>query len=149
MTTTSRFGRTRSGHSPIPGAIAIGVVLTGVVCGIAALTNHGAAAWQLPLILASSSLPILTTLGWGLLVDRRTLSGAIAHPEESVENRWYDRAAQGCFHDLLIVLGLGTTALSIIPAGRTLAATNVLLGVLVFIFLDVAIRYQVAKRQDA
>ena len=106
MTTTSRFGRTRSGHSPIPGAIAIGVVLTGVVCGIAALTNHGAAAWQLPLILASSSLPILTTLGWGLLVDRRTLSGAIAHPEESVENRWYDRAAQG-----LLAAGAGLSRL--------------------------------------
>ena len=149
MTTTSHLGRTRSGRSPLPGAIAIGVLLTAVVDAIAALTNHGAAAWQLPLVLTASSLPILTMLGWALVVDRRTIDGFTPRPEESVESRWYDKATRGSFHDLLTALGLATFALSVIPAAHQVPAYVALLVVLVFAGLDVAVRYQLAKRQDA
>ena len=148
-TQKSTFGRTRSGRSPWPGALLIGVALTGVVAGIAALTNDGERSWLLPLLLTASCLPMLTMLGWSLLVDRNSLKGSIANPDESIESTWYDAATRGCFHDILIVAGLTLTAVSIVPALHGLSAQAALSALSLFIAADVVVRYVIAKHRDA
>lgn len=150
MTTTKyRWGRTSSGRSPWPGALAIGFVATGALAALAAAFEHGPRAWLLPLCVAVMLLPILTVVGWAILVDRSTLKGAVARPEESVENRWLDVAIRGGFQDVVSLLGLSLMAMSLIQPLQHLLAKDVLLAVLLFTMADLAVRYQLAKRADA
>lgn len=101
--------------------------------------------WVLGLVVASGALPVLAGTVWMLLVDRATIKGAVRDPEESIESRWYDAAARGAFHDLLVVLGVGTFVVSM--TGWTAELSLVGAGLLLFMVADVAIRYRVQKRR--
>ena len=145
---TSRFGRTRGGRSPWPGALAIGAGLTALVTAAVVAVNQDDRPVVNGVVIAASTLPIFLALGWVILVDRRTLSDVPVNPEESIEGSWYDAATRGAFHDLLLVMGLGLLALSLLPALRDLRAMDVLMGIVVFAGADVGVRYAVARGRE-
>lgn len=101
--------------------------------------------WALGLLVGLGTLPVMTGLVWVLLVDRETISGAVRDPEESIESRWYDAAARGAFHDLLVVLGLGTFVVAVTRWQVELSLVGG--GLVLFMAADVAVRYLVQKRR--
>lgn len=144
----TRWGRLRGGSSTPAMAIAIpaGLVLA-VLVGVIA-----AAMWDAPtppvvvgIGFTVVTLPALVGLVWVFLVDRNTLRGAIDRPEESVEGAWYDKAAQGAFSDILLVVGLGTAFLAI--TGIRIDVLIALIGVLLVAMGSFSVRYLVARRR--
>jgi len=127
-------------------AIPAGLVLAAVVGMIAA------ALWKDPtppvvvgIGFTVVTLPALVALMWVFLVDRDTLHGALDRPEESVEGAWYNRAAQGAFSDILLIVGLGTAFLAI--TGIRIDVLIALIGVLLVAMGSFGIRYLVARRR--
>ena len=105
-TPTHAFGRTRSGRSPWPISIAAGVV-AGMICALAAAAvNGGTSAWRLGLAIFAATAPMLTAGVWAVVVDRSTIRGAAARPEQSVEAAWLDRAAAAGFMDVLALAAI-------------------------------------------
>ena len=149
MTTQSTWGSTRSGRSPWPGAIGIGVAVAAVLGLTVWAFASGTNGLVYGIVAATSFMPGLT-LGWVLVVDRRTVEGAVRNPEESVEAQWYDRATRGTFHDLLAVMGLTAMALSVVPQWRDgLTASDALVACMVFAAADVSVRYLLIKRRES
>ncbi len=89
--------------------------------------------------------PSTLTLAWVFLVDRSTLRGALDRPEESVEGAWYNRAAQGAFSDILLIVGLCTAFLAI--TGIRIDVLIALIGVLLVAMGSFGIRYLIARRR--
>lgn len=146
-TPTHAFGRTRSGRSPWPISIAAGVV-AGMICALAAAAvNGGTSAWRLGLAIFAATAPMLTAGVWAVVVDRSTIRGAAARPEQSVEAAWLDRAAAAGFMDVLALAGLGAGLTAIVPALGELRAWQVLTALWLFAMVDFGVRYQVAKRR--
>ncbi|MFC7401739.1 hypothetical protein [Citricoccus sp. GCM10030269] len=92
-------------------------------------------------------LPPCIMVPWALLVDRNSLTGAVARPEESVESAWYLKASSGAFTDVLLVMGLGTTAVSI--TGVQWPTSLVGLTMLVLMMACFGVRYVHQKRMNA
>ncbi|MDQ1125999.1 hypothetical protein QE428_001032 [Microbacterium sp. SORGH_AS 505] len=144
----TRWGRLRGG-SRIPAmtiAMPVGLVLAAVVGVIAAVM------WDAPtppvvvgIGFTVVTLPALVALAWVFLVDRSTLRGALDRPEESVEGAWYNRAAQGAFSDILLIVGLGTAFLAI--TGIRIDVLIALIGVLLVAMGSFGIRYLIAQRR--
>lgn len=144
----TRWGRLRGG-SRIPAmtiATPVGLVLAAVVGVIAAVM------WDAPtppvvvgVGFTVVTLPALVALAWVFLVDRSTLRGALDRPEESVEGAWYNRAAQGAFSDILLIVGLGTAFLAI--TGIRIDVLIALIGVLLVAMGSFGIRYLIARRR--
>lgn len=144
---TSRWGRPRFGGSQ---ALLILLSLVGGTTGSLAL------AWGLYSIqgqaefwvyLLASFIPcflIFSALTWAILVDRKTITGAVKQPEQTIENHWYKQAAESTFHTLLILLGLASVVFLLFPL--QIQATHFLAGIWVFLVLTFLISYQVHKR---
>lgn len=108
------------------------------------------AAWLAPIapvlafgIFAVCLWPPLTALSWAGFVDRETMRGADRNPEESVESDWYNRSAQGVFHDVMIGAGLGSAIFTFFPFEVELSW--VFLGLTLFVMGDFALRYRINK----
>lgn len=125
----------------------IALLIGAAAYGLATLREQPGARypWIMGLIMAATSLPIGTGVGWFLLVDRTTVRGAIRDTEETVENRWYEKATSGAFHDLMVVLGLGTAVVSL--ARWDLDASTAGVVLLLAMTLSVAVRYLLQKRR--
>ena len=143
------WGRARFGARTVPAmvpAVPVGILLAALLAAAAALAGFSP---QRPLlgaaiVAALTALP-LCALAWAFLVDRDSLKGAAARPEESVETRWYDASAAGAFHDLLIVAGLGTAVLFLTPL--QIDGSIALLAVTVAGMLSMGVRYTVSRRR--
>ena len=143
------WGRARFGARTVPAmvpAVPVGIFLAALLAAAAALAGFSP---QRPLlgaavVAALTALP-LCALAWAFLVDRDSLRGAAARPEESVESRWYDASAAGAFHDLLIVAGLGTSVLFLTPL--EIDGSVALLAVTVAGMLSMGMRYTVSRRR--
>ncbi|NEK59574.1 hypothetical protein GCU56_17085 [Geodermatophilus sabuli] len=103
--------------------------------------------WLRTLVFAACTVGPAYGLGWLLFVSGTVDPGPVTHPEESVEHDWWHRSAAGAFLDLLSVAGLGAAALAV--TGLEVAATTVLMALLVLGFADVAVRFTVLSRRDA
>ncbi|MEV7971940.1 hypothetical protein [Cellulomonas sp. NPDC089187] len=148
-TQRTRWGRTRGANGGAPAfwtALPVAVLLA---AGIGAAS----AAWNLvgprPLlggsIIAAATVWPIFGLVWVLLVDRSTLRGTAARPDETVESAWYRSAASGAFTDLLIAsgIGLGVVAMTQVK----LATTATLCAVLAVGMGSFAVRYLIQRRQ--
>ena len=110
-----KVSQTRWGKARFGGGSA---ALLSISLGIGAIASAGL-GWLFQLLgdaerpvlaftlMAVSTLPVTTALGWAALVDRSTLMGAIEKPDDSIESVWYEKAAGGAFGDILLVGGLG------------------------------------------
>lgn len=149
MPSTSTFGRTRSGRSPWPIALAGGLALSLLVAMAALTLNPGPQAWPLAVLVFAFTLPVSTMAGWALAVDRRTLRGATPRPDESVESAWLQQAGFGACFDLIAVCGLATAAFSLVPGLAGYPASAALGAVTLIGMADVGIRYLVLRRRAA
>lgn len=103
--------------------------------------------WLFPVVFMVLTAPVVTALAWVLLVDRTTIRGATPRPQDSIENRWYDRAAQATCHIMFPVIGLGAALASIT---RWQADTGlVLLALALLMLLVFGGSYLWAKRADS
>ena len=108
----NRFGRIKPDGVPVLRlATPIGVAAAagiGAALWFAFPQMHGGTtAWIGIAVAGACFAPVMVALAWVLLVDRSTIPGAIAHPEHSVENSWYDQTAKDSFHLLLVGTGFG------------------------------------------
>ncbi|MCR2799946.1 hypothetical protein QNO21_12510 [Microbacterium sp. zg-Y818] len=146
-TTKSRWGRARfgGGSATLWGtSLMIGVVVSACGGGLFVALNPDERAGLAFAVVMAGTLPAAAALGWGLLVDRSTIAGAVAKPDDSIESDWYQKAAGGAFHDVLLVGGLGAAAFSF---ARIEASVGVVLAaVVLFAMLDCAARYLWVKR---
>jgi hypothetical protein len=146
----TKWGRARIGSGRVPAmaiAIPCGLVLgfllslVAVWAGIAGPNPVvGGAAFTLCLAVPA------TMLVWVLVLDRSTLQGAADLPEESIESRWYTKAAAGAQTDVILLAGLAVLVLTLLPWGAELDSRVVLGGVIGASFLSFSIRYQVLRR---
>ena len=125
-------------------AVGIGVVVSAVLAGLALMVSSSPEPGLLAVVTAAVVLPVGVALGWGIMVDRSSISGAVDRPEESVESRWWDQAASGALMDGFAMIGLGAGAIAL--TGVEVAADTVLMALWVLLSVDVGIRYLVARR---
>lgn len=141
------WGATKKGHRGVGlwgPAVGIGVVVSAVLAGLALMVSSSPEPGLLAVVTAAVVLPVGVALGWGLMVDRSSISGAVQRPEESVESRWWDQAASGSLMDGFAMIGLGAGAIAL--TGVEVAADTVLMALWVLLSVDVGIRYRVARR---
>lgn len=147
----TKWGRAKLGNGRIPAmAIAVpGGLLFG--CVLALVAVWVGAAGPNPLLGWTVFTLCLTVpgamLAWVLVLDRSTLQGAAEQPEESVESRWYLRAAAGAQTDVIMLAGVGVLVLTFVSAGIDLDPRLVLAGVIGVSFVSFAIRYQLLRRK--
>lgn len=146
----SKWGRARFGGRTVhllTASLVIGVLISAGSGWLYMLLRDGGRPLLEFAVMAVFILPVSTVLGWAVLVDRSTLTGAIEKPEDSVESAWYNKAASGAFTDILLVAGLSCAAVSFLdvegPLGLVLAA------VIAFAMLDFAARYLWLKKSAA
>ncbi|MFT4230464.1 MAG: hypothetical protein QM602_09260 [Microbacterium sp.] len=144
---TSRWGRPRFGGGGallLALSIAGGLLIASGLGGLFALFEQGGSPALAFGVGTAVTLPTAVALSWALMVDWSTIAGRAERAEESIENTWYDRAATGTFHDLLMILGLGAAAFSVT---RLAVDTGLLLMVLCGVAMaDFALRYWATAR---
>lgn len=149
-TKRSRWGRTRVGGTWIPAlavAVPIGVALA---LGTALGVYYGGGLDSDPLltvgILGVAIMFPAIALVYAIVVDRTTIKGAVARPEESIESRWYEKAAAGTFTDLLLVAGI----LAVVASFMTWTAelNLVFSGLILLAMVDFAIRYLLIRKRS-
>jgi hypothetical protein len=146
----SLVGRPRFGGS------AAALVIVSLLIGLAISSGLGALyawigdtgeTWMRFAIVALVTLPVSVMVPWALLVDRSSVKGSIERPEDSVEARWYGKAAEGTMHDMLITVGIGAALFSFTQLQVNTGILLIVLGAL--LMADFGVRYQLAKRADA
>lgn len=154
MTTTpvrTKWGRTKFGAGRTPAmtiAVPAGVVLAGAGGLLSVLAGVTAAHPVLGFWVFTACLTMpAVALVYLLVVDRDTLEGAAERPEESIESRWYDKAASGSFMDLVAGLGITLIVLTFIPGDLAPKLDLVLVAVLAACFVSFGIRYLVLRRK--
>lgn len=118
--------------------------------GVAVAAVVGLLAWLLSpvapalsgVVFAASALPFGLALGWIILVSPKTVPES-PHASDSAEVSWLNTALAGTANDIVIVVGLALTAVSITRA--ELPTALVLLGVLLVAFASTTARYSVAR----
>lgn len=147
----TRWGRSRFGGGSlllVLVSIGLGIVVSSGIGWLAKASQPAQERpWLLFLAVAVVTLPVTTVGAWALLVDRSTLAGAIDEPEETVENRWYEKAATTTFHFLLATLGIGLAVFSFLRVD--IAPPVVVGGYLVVGIAVFAASYLIAKRRDS
>ncbi len=103
--------------------------------------------WLRAGVFAACTLGPACGLGWLLLVAGSTGPDAVARPEETVEQLWWQRSAAAAFLDLLVVSALVLTALAV--TDLRLDAVTVLTGLVVLGLADVTDRMAVLHRREA
>ncbi|MGQ1797356.1 hypothetical protein ACT4S5_09495 [Kocuria oceani] len=154
MTTTqarTKWGRTKLGTGRTPAmaiAVPAGVILAGaggwlsVLVGVTA-TNPALGFWVFSACLTMPAIALV----YVLVVDRDTLEGAVERPDDSIESRWYDRAASGSFMDLVAGLGITLIVLTFVPGEVFVDLDLVLAAVVAACFISFGIRYLVLRRK--
>ena len=120
---------------PVGALLAIGAAVFKV-----AANPTGPHRWAAVAILAACLAGPLIALVWMLIVDRSSLPGATAHPEQAVEHHWHSLAATNTFLITIAAAGIGAA----VTSGNV---SFVLAGIVVFEFLVYGISYLWAKHR--
>ncbi|WP_154794853.1 hypothetical protein [Occultella kanbiaonis] len=124
--------------------IAFALVAAAAIGAVASVFNPEAPLVT-GVVFAAATLGPAGALGWFLFVSPKTVTPD-PNAEDNVENTWLQKAAAGAFTDLLIVLAIALTVVSV--TGRSPDAEILLLGAVVLAMGDVAIRYVVTARRE-
>ncbi|ERG64452.1 hypothetical protein L332_08315 [Agrococcus pavilionensis RW1] len=146
----SNIGRARFGGGTaalVIVSLVIGLAISSGLGALYAWLGETGEGWMRFAIVAIVTLPVSIMLPWALLVDRSSLEGAVDRPEDSVEARWYSKAAEGTMHDVLITVGIGAALFSFTQLQVDTGMLLIVFGTLVM--ADFGVRYQLAKRADA
>jgi hypothetical protein len=120
-------------------ATAVGVTLAALTGTMAAYAQTGGLDPLRLIVFGVMSLPC-----WiGLVSLLRADDERPAHDDESIEMQWTTQATSGAFLDLLLVLGIATTATALLglEAVPTVAFVVVAMG-------DAAARYAILQRRE-
>ncbi|WP_252865176.1 hypothetical protein [Mobiluncus mulieris] len=120
---------------PVGALLAIGAAVFRV-----AANPTGPYRWAAVVILAVCLAGPLIALVWMLIVDRSSLPGATAHPEQAVEHHWHSLAATNTFLITIAAAGIGAA----VTSGNV---SFVLAGIVVFEFLVYGVSYLWAKHR--
>lgn len=128
-------------------------VLT-VVTGLGAAAAIGGVAsvfyrdnpWMAFSVFAACGIGPMVALTWFVFVSKYTVEPD-PHSEDNIESQWYNGAAAGAFHDLLIAGGLSLFVVSITQ--WDLSGQTALLLILLLMMFSFAVRYMVSKRRFA
>ena len=145
--TCSRWGATKAGRRGLGlwgPAVAIGVLIAGVVGGLTFAVSPTDTPGPLAVVTAVMTLPMAVALGWVIMVDRSSIAGAVERPEESVECQWLERASSGALMDAFVMIGLGAGAIAITRVD--VAADLVLMALWALLSADLGVRYLVLRR---
>ncbi|TDE95778.1 hypothetical protein EXU48_05800 [Occultella glacieicola] len=124
--------------------VAFALVVAAAVGAVAAVFNPDAPLLT-GVVFAAATLGPAGALGWFLFVSPKT-AAPDPNAEDNVENTWLEKAAAAAFVDLLVLLSLALTAVSV--SGRSPDPQLLLLGAVVVAMGDVAIRYVIAARRE-
>jgi len=146
--TRTRWGQAKFGDGRIPAVlIAIpGGLLLGAAGGWLAVGTGLAGSHPLlgfAVFTACLAMPAMALM-YVLVVDRNSVEGAVDRPEESVEGKWYDKAASGSFTDLVLVLGV---LAAFVPADLAADLKLVLPAILAACFASFGIRYLLLRHR--
>lgn len=125
-------------------ALAVAALVTGLVGGAAAAFADDGSRLLAALVFGACTAPVGVALGWALLVAP-VEDPAPPHAEDDVERLWMQRATSAAFLDVLVVLGLGLTVMSVVGLDDT-SPQLVLTLVLVGAMLDAGVRYAATAR---
>lgn len=118
---------------------AVGVALAALTGTIAAYAQTGGLDTLRLITFGVMSLPC-----WlGLVALLRSEEDRLAHDDESVEMQWITQATSGAFLDLLLALGIATTATAVL--GTHSVPT---VAFLVIAMADSAARYAILQRRE-
>lgn len=110
----SRFGRPRFGggaRTLLLACLGAGLLAATALAGVIAWLTPSPGTWAAAAAALLASLPAFTMFAWSLVVDPRSVT-VPAHPEDSVESNWLQRAATGAFSDLLVLSAVATAVLA-------------------------------------
>lgn len=118
-----------------------GIVFAGVL-GVLAWLLSPVAPGVSGVVFTAVALPFGGIVGWVFFVAPRTVP-VRPHADESVEKAWLSTALAGTATDLVLVVGLGLTAISI--TRTELPTQPLLLAVLLVAFASTALRYVITR----
>lgn len=119
--------------------VGVGIALAALTGTVAAYAQTGGMDGLRLVTFAVMSLPC-----WiGLVSLLRSTGERPAHDEESVETQWITRATSGAFLDLLLVLGVATTATAVLGTDAVPTVAFVVVAM-----ADAAARYAILMRQE-
>jgi hypothetical protein len=144
----TRWGRTKGGRAPAMAvALPAGLALAGITSAVAAWAGFGGSRPAIAAVVMAACLAApAVLLVWVVVVDRQSLAGTADRPEESIESRWYDRAAAGAQTDVVLVAAIAAVVLAVAP-DVDVTPELVLVGVIAVSFLCFAVRYQLLRRR--
>jgi hypothetical protein len=103
--------------------------------------------WLRAAVFGACALGPAYGLGWLLFLTGRSGPDAVARPEDTVERDWWHRSASGSFLDLIVVAGVGLSALAV--TDLRIDAQDVLTALVVFGLADVTLRHTLLSRREA
>lgn len=141
------WGRTKLGRHHAPAlsvAIPLGIAIAALSAVVAVALD---AAGPRPVLGGVIFTLCLSGPAIGLayvtIVDRSTIRGAAERPEESIESRWYSKAASGTLADVVVIAGLGSAVVTFL---ETNINDGLLLGGVVAVaFVSFTLRYLITR----
>lgn len=133
---TSTWGYVRFGNRPhrsaLPWALATGTLISVLFASIAAAWGTHSTWWINFIAFFAGVLPFAIAAAWIALVDRTTITGAFAKPEQSVEHTWLMNAAATSFFLTLGATGAASAVFTMLhnPIGTTLMVVSTAMMVL-------------------
>lgn len=139
--------KTRPAAPPVAyakaGALALSIALT---AGAIAGWVRGDEFWLVATVFASCTLAPAIGLAWVVFVADHTVEVDV-HAEESIEQRWFERASSGALLDLVITSGVALTLLSLVDLD--LSGRTALLLVVGLAMGDTMLRYALISRRES
>lgn len=147
---TTKWGKASFGGGKIPAlsiALPVGIIISLLLGAIAIWTGiSGDQPVVVFTIFAAVTVIPAVMLSYVIIVDDATIQGAVARPEESIEQQWFTKASSGTLLDLVLVSGVLLMILAFI-APIELDVRLVLAGVIGFAFVGTLIRYMVQRKR--
>ena len=128
-------------------AVLTGLVIAAALGLLAGVLGDDGEFWLRTVVFAACAVGPAYGLGWLVFLSGSVDGEAVERPEETVEQQWWHRSASASFLDVVVVAGVGTTALAV--TGLEVAATTALAALLVLAMADVAVRLAVLRRHEA
>ncbi|SOD94970.1 hypothetical protein [Blastococcus haudaquaticus] len=128
-------------------AVLTGLVIAAALGLLAGVFGNDDEFWLRTGVFAACAVGPAYGVGWLVFLSGTADTEEVARPEETVEQQWWHRSASASFLDVLVVAGVGTTALA--TTGLEVAATTALGALLVVAMADVAVRLAVLRRREA
>ncbi|MGI8403870.1 MAG: hypothetical protein ACR2OE_03720 [Thermomicrobiales bacterium] len=125
-------------------ALALALALVGAV-GIGAIAGWAGdhAFWPTFAVFAIATFPVIAGLSWLVIVQPVDPDAQPSeHAEESIEAAWAKQAGYGAFLDLIVVLGLATTATAILDRDSLPSVLFLAIGIVDWLLRSLILKWR-------